>query len=282
MNNNMDKKTIGFELITPQIAQEYLKHNTNNRPVNKNIVSLYAKQMRKGLWEDSNDAICFSKEGELLNGQHRLFAICESGVACEFIVRRGLERKSINVMDNQHGRTAADLLQMMGIEGSKHVASIIKRKMNLESRMTVLRNQISGCGGACGIKVGNVEVIEEYNKHIEDYEHFSLFSQSLYRKNRILTTSDYGGIIAYLIMSLHHPKETVYSFWEEFVEKKSATNDVVILLRQKLTNDKLSSQKMTTMAKQKLIIKAWNAYITGKTVKVLKYVESVDKDLWFV
>ncbi len=36
------------------------------------------------------------------------------------------------------------------------------------------------------------------------------------------------------------------------------------------------------MAKQKLIIKAWNAYITGKTVKVLKYVESVDKDLWFV
>jgi hypothetical protein len=170
----------------------------------------------------------------------------------------------------------------MGVAASNQVGSIVKRKMNLERRRTILRNVISGSGGVSSCKVGNSQIIEEYETHKEDYDSFARDCQSLYRKNRLFTISDYGGMIAYLILSLHHPKETVYSFWEEFVEKKSATNDVVNLLRQKLTNDKLSSAKMTTVARQKLIIKAWNAYTTGKTVKVLKYVESLDKDLWFI
>ena len=260
--------------ITPDIAKFYLKYNVANRPLRKDIVELYSKQMKDGLWKVSNDAISFDEDGKLVNGQHRLHAVVDSNVACDFLVTSGLDRESFAVMDNGIIRTSGNVFYLQGIQYYRLSPSIIKRKMILESNM-------AGEGGG-NTKKGNAQILQEYNNHQEDYNKICKDAMILYDKSRLLTATDYGGYIAYLTFVKKHPYTLAHGFFKEFAEIEKATNDVVILLRQRLLNDKLSAVKMTRLSRVKLIIKAWNAYVTGKTVKLLKYVEATDKDIWFI
>ena len=63
--------------ITPEIAREMLKKNTNNRPLSKRTLSRYVQLMKNGEWGITTDAIGFDVNGRLINGQHRLNEVVE-------------------------------------------------------------------------------------------------------------------------------------------------------------------------------------------------------------
>lgn len=274
--------TTTVEMITPAKAQEYLTKNINNRRVREVMVSIYADQMRKGLWRLSNDAICFTKSGDLINGQHRLMAICKSGVSCQFNVSRGYAEADIMVMDNGVARSAGDILYLQGIENANTMSGIIKRRMILSRHNTAVNAGINNGINSTNSKILNSAVNDEYYAHTELYKEVTKFSKTVYNKLRVLVTSEYGGIAAHLILDLNHSIEETKNFWYEFCGLKPETNSVIAILRSKLMNDKLSKAKMSAVMKQKLIIKAWNAYITGKSIKQLQYNEINDKDIWFL
>ena len=270
----------GIETITPEAAQAYLMKNVGNRQLSKITVASYAQLMRDGLWEVNNDAISFNANGRLLNGQHRLSAVIEAGVPVKFFVVRGLATDSFVTMDNGKNRVAADALYTHGVDNGIAIAAVVKRKVLLEEGLTVAN---AGKGGnTTRIKISNTLILEEYYKYQEKYNEIASHSRSLYKSSRLLSAADYGGTMAYLVISLKHPKEIVWSFFDEFVEKKTATNNAIILLRRRLTQDKISHAKLTASARQKLLIKSWNAYIQGKEVKSLNYNEINDKNIWFV
>lgn len=275
-------ETTRIELINPQIAQEYLTHNISNRPVRDSIVKMYANQMKEGLWVLSNDSIAFSASGHLLNGQHRLKAVISSGATCEFNVIRGLSEDSFVAMDNGYNRTSGNVFYLNEIPSSTTVAAIVKRKMLYENRRLTAINVSGGPGGGSNNKLGNAQLLDEYNKHSEAYQNISRDSQKLYGKSRLMTQADYGGFLAYLSLCAKHPYDVVFDFFKEFTEISKVTNDVIVQLRQRFVNDKIGTTRMTATARQKLLIKAWNAYVTGKTVKRLNYIETTDKDLWFI
>lgn len=274
--------TSGVVTVTPQIAQDYLTRNINNRPLNQETVNMYAQMMKEGQWVLSNDAISFSQTGELINGQHRIKAVIQSGVTCQFIVTKGLPQRSFEVMDNGRSRNAADVLFIDGIQGYTVIAAVVRRKIVLERKNTAVSSNLRGGGAGSGTKVSNAQIIAEFKKHDNTYTKIMYDVCSLYRKSRLFSQGDYGGFIAYLVLCLNHPYEKALAFFEEFSEKSRPTNDVVNQLRQRIMNDKINTTHMTSFAKQRLIIKAWNAYVTGKTVKRLVYNEITDKDLWFV
>ena len=62
--------------INPAEAEAILatKNNINVRKIRKQVVQKYARQMMSGKWHNSWDCIAFDKDGNLLNGQHRLMA----------------------------------------------------------------------------------------------------------------------------------------------------------------------------------------------------------------
>ena len=75
------------EYITPKTAEKYLEQNTNNyRRMNRNKVSIYARDMKNGSWQTNGEAIKFNKRGELVDGQHRLKAIMEADVPVKMLV----------------------------------------------------------------------------------------------------------------------------------------------------------------------------------------------------
>src|ERR1044071_5653365 len=85
--------------VTPEIAADLLTLNDENRPVKPSVVKQYVDDMRKGKWHFAGDSVKISKTGRLLDGQHRLMAIVQSGIPQTFNIQSGLENDSFQVMD---------------------------------------------------------------------------------------------------------------------------------------------------------------------------------------
>jgi hypothetical protein len=97
------------EKVTPAKAEKWLNQNTGNRKMRPGVAEKYAADMKANRWTDCTDPIAWYDGGfELANGQHRLWAICESGVAQTFIVVRNLPRDAGLNIDTGLGRTLVD------------------------------------------------------------------------------------------------------------------------------------------------------------------------------
>lgn len=142
--------------ITPEIAVEMLKKNTNNyRRVTETRVNQYARKMELGFWQENGEPIQFSKDGELLNGQHRLAAIIKSNTTQRMVVVYDVDA---DVFDSGKNRS---LKEYSGINSSVGGAiTAILSKFNRET-------------AAC---IGNEERTDYYRKHFEQLDKSLLFS----------------------------------------------------------------------------------------------------------
>ena len=89
----MDDAAVSIETITPCLAKEWLQKNLYNRKIRPRKVRQYAADMRAGKWRTTHQGIAFDKEGNLMDGQHRLLAICETNIPQTMMVTRGLDRE---------------------------------------------------------------------------------------------------------------------------------------------------------------------------------------------
>lgn len=72
------------EIITPELAKKYLGGNEGNRKIRPQVVAAYMADMLNGNWNDSPDIvtpIMISREGRLIDGQHRLTAVSMTGLS---------------------------------------------------------------------------------------------------------------------------------------------------------------------------------------------------------
>lgn len=101
-------------VVTPDLAQEWLARNLNNRNVVPSRVAAYAAQMSAGSWKLTHQGIAFDEHGNLVDGQHRLRAVVQSGVATKFWVFRGVSREAMIAIDVGKSRTACDAFLLLG------------------------------------------------------------------------------------------------------------------------------------------------------------------------
>ena len=83
---------ITVEDIGPKKAEAWLNTNKSNRRMRDGVAERYAEDMRGGRWTACPEHISFYQDGDLADGQHRLWAIVDSGCTVEFPVARGLSR----------------------------------------------------------------------------------------------------------------------------------------------------------------------------------------------
>jgi hypothetical protein len=85
---------IRFSLVkvTPEIANFWLAaSHPENRPVKQERIRWIAWDIENGRWKLNNHLIAFDENGLLVDGQHRLHAILQAGIAVEIGVMRGLK-----------------------------------------------------------------------------------------------------------------------------------------------------------------------------------------------
>ena len=115
--------TSKVESITPELAAEYLTHNSRNprKTMNRSVIQKYADDIAAGLWELNGDSIVFDEDGFLKNGQHRLCAIIKAGKPVQTIVVRGVSRDT-KIWDTQYRRT---ITQNVNADGNFSINSHI-------------------------------------------------------------------------------------------------------------------------------------------------------------
>lgn len=124
--NSEGSEEFRMELITPEIAKAYLVQNTHNRDVRKGVVSAYATDMRNGDWHWNGDSIRRSKDGTVLDGQHRLLACIEAGVPFRTLVIDGLPNETQDTMDTGIIRRYTDLLKLRGEVNYNPLAATVR------------------------------------------------------------------------------------------------------------------------------------------------------------
>lgn len=121
---------VGVELITPEKASVYLAQNfDNNRPKSKEWVKELVREMKSDLFKLSVDAIGFDVCGRLINGQHRLTAVIESGKPQPFIVARNLPVETAQLIDVGKKRTMAQRITIGGTRMTEKQCALVRNAM---------------------------------------------------------------------------------------------------------------------------------------------------------
>lgn len=114
--------TMAVEQISPEMAEKYLSHNQGNRNIVTSHVSAMVRDIQNGRWMFNAQPICFARSGRLLNGQHRLSAVLESGQPIEVMVMRGLPEQAFETYDKQ-AKKAPAVEEMFSDFGDKPLIS---------------------------------------------------------------------------------------------------------------------------------------------------------------
>lgn len=116
-----------FEMITPELATEYLATNVGNqRNISTPALSRYTNSMEKGLWRVNGEAIKFDTNNMLCDGQHRLTACIKANIPFESLVIRGLDPKVFDSIDTGKVRSSGDILRMLGVRNYSSVSCAIR------------------------------------------------------------------------------------------------------------------------------------------------------------
>ena len=152
------------ERIGPEKAEEYLDLNyQDNREHSPSKVSDLATEMRQGRFCISDSAICFSSDGFLINGQHRLRAIIQSDTVGTFIICREMPNSSMEVMDIGRRRTKADRITVMGTKITTKQSCIIMHCLSDITRSDIGSAQLN--------HPRHDEIVKEYfEKHSQFFE----------------------------------------------------------------------------------------------------------------
>lgn len=109
-----------FRQITPKDAKEMLKYNEQNRRLDPETVSKYARDMKNGEWRTELAApIVFDEDGKLREGQHRLHAILDSGTPQIFLVVGNNPADAALIQGRVKQRNAYDQCIMAGVIDTK-------------------------------------------------------------------------------------------------------------------------------------------------------------------
>jgi hypothetical protein len=113
--------------VTPEIALSILTNkNCKNRNISKANLRNLTNAMLNGEWKLTNQGISFDRDGNLLDGQHRLQAIVESEVTCTMLVGKNMNPAIFNCIDTGKARTAGDTLDIAGSTNGKTIAAAVK------------------------------------------------------------------------------------------------------------------------------------------------------------
>lgn len=241
--------------VTPDMAREWLKYNKVNRPLSQAWVNYYVRQIVDGLWDGQNgQSIKFDVLGNLIDGQHRLYAIIASGIAVTLEVRRHLKTESFKTIDVGNIRTAAHTLAALGIKNYALVAAV--------GRLIWLwRHGQKGLNSRVSID----EIVVTVRKYPAVVELAARLKDPF--ANLFLPAS--VGCFCYWLLSTLDA-EAADKFFTELFENPSG---VTLILQRRLVADRMSKRNTRTNEQVALVVKTWNAWRSGESLRLLKFLK---------
>ncbi len=172
MHKNITAKV---ELITVEVATQLLENNGHNRKQTQNNIKVIEKALINNEWQVSGQTIIIALNGDLMDGQHRLQAVVNTGIPMYHLVCRGVEPSVFSVIDTGKARNGADTLSISGVAEHTKIANIVRQFEGYKQQ--ALHNLP---------KLSNTEILTIYEAN-EDMYLLALEDGQLYRTANTLT-----------------------------------------------------------------------------------------------
>lgn len=104
------QRQTSVQIVTPDMAEKWLENNMSNRPISIKDIQKLARDMRAGRFVTTHQGILLGKNGAIIDGQHRLYAIVSSGVSVmiQVTIDESIESPMQLPMDVGKKRTIAE------------------------------------------------------------------------------------------------------------------------------------------------------------------------------
>jgi len=258
-------KTIKTEIatITAEKATELLAANTGNRKVSESNVAAIKASLLRGEWQVNGEAIKIAEDGKILDGQHRLLACVETGIAFRTLIVYNVPAEAQPTMDTGKARTLADVLALAGYPNASALAATtlavlraetysLKAAIQAGSKYPITRNQ--------GLERVNAEpVLQEVAMYGKKFARLGL-------AGRI------ASLMFYTLSKID--AEDAQHFFEKLRTGDSLERgNPILTLRNQLLMVKENKRGATNQTYlTALVIKAWNKFRRGEQCLQLKFV----------
>lgn len=242
--------------ITPEMAAELLELNQNNRPLSELHVKRIAAQIKAGKWQFNGDTIKIASSNDILDGQHRLWAVIEAKKPIKTVIVRNVDKEAFTTIDTiRKTRTAGDTLATLGQEVYRTVAG--------SAYQWFLRWQrgIVPVYRAPGNRIENSDIEEAFRDHPRMIE-------AVIKAKRVHRIGN-PAVIGAMYYVIHNRDPDIADRMLEILEEpeKGGLSNPFFKLRAYFLSDKdRRKDPIMTIA---LIIKAANAAHSGKKLEIL-------------
>ena len=243
--------------IGPEDAMAMLEMNGANRPLNDQHVKRIARQIADGKWKFNGDTIKIAVSNDILDGQHRLWAIIEAKAAVETIVVRGIEPDAFATIDTlRKPRSGSDVLALLGASRQRSTISVALQWLTRWQRKCLETYR------APQNRVENSDIEQAYR----DNPGIVRAAEATTRLRGLANP----GIIAFFYFVLTNRNPDLAERMLHTLENPAGVgiNDPFFRLRSYFTSDKARKDPLTTIV---YLIKAANAAYENKEIKVLNW-----------
>lgn len=260
-----EKPSQSILLVTPATARSVLSRNTRNRPISEAHVATLMREMESGRWQYNGEAIKWSVDNELLDGQHRLTALSrmpDNFPAIPFLVVRGLPVSTQDTMDQGRKRTAGDQLAIDGLLGSSNQRIIA-------GAIRVYIEWTSGhfFGDRVRARLSNPEIVAWAHAHPIEMELINDLATDRLRRVKVRPSVT----LAVMLKLRQVDGEAQREFAEAlYTGANLESGSPILALRERF--DRIQQQKIRTSDRDAVafFIVAWNAWRDGRRLTKLQ------------
>ena len=261
---------LSLEEITPARAESFLKKNKNNRPVKVSNVLKLKNDLQQGNFKLTHQGIAFDWDGNLIDGQHRLMAIVESGVTASMYVTYNCDPSIFKVIDSGSARNTNDVLKLLGVTNYSTVASGIRLILWAWDRYAAQSSFVPRKTYKI-YTTTNAETAEFYTEYASVLDPLTHQARALRKQNSALMQSS---ILAFLFLVLEKHKSVVkaHEFIERIAVGANLQNGSVELALSKFINIRHLDLQNYKKGEFMLMayIKAFNRYLAGDSILLFR------------
>ena len=246
-------------MITPDMARKLLEGNKQNRPLIQAHVNRISGQIRDGKWKFNGDTIKIADTEDILDGQHRLWAIFETGIAVPSVIVRGIKADAFSTIDTiRRVRSGADVLALTDQATAKtlsYTAAALKWLIQYQRTKGDLRIK-----GRAQYRPENSDILAAYNAHdhmpdaVDKVKHL-----------RALCAPSILAFVYYIAASQNA------EIGDKMIEVFDAPGKTALTHPFMILRDQLAKNKYPPVEKIALMFKALNAVRHNKRVSVLRW-----------
>lgn len=255
--------------MTPDWAESLIqKHNLRNRKLRKHVLERYKEAIRAGRYKLTHQGVAIGWDGVLLDGQHRLLAVAETGMSIQIVYATQCDPATFDVIDSGCVRKSSDALDMNNVPYANTVNAICRMHiMYYEHLERIWQGRLR--------YPETSEITKFYMSRSNDCDFATQKAYATWRQFRLLTNRSAIGAFVLLAIDNNHPRTEIEAFLQKLGSGSGLDESSPILRFRAAVANGVLNRKGTNKGQLTLagMLKCFNSAYEGKTTSVFRFPE---------